>query len=196
MENLTSSPGWYCQPSMLTSATCQQLRLQQRSSVGKSPLSWLKQNNVTRLGELIGGDKEKLLTLSTPQLNDICVTLSVEVNESERDLPRKLRRLILQCLEGKDVTSLEDGGMSLILELNGKIDEIEDKNAENNGPQAKQTALQHRLLGEDGTTPNNPDEESEYTRAPNSTEPAHVPVRNSDAQVGVFPTRGSRIEII
>lgn len=112
--------------------------------------------------------EEKLLTLLAPQLNDVC---AVKVNESERDLPRKLRRLILQCLEGNDVTSMEDRGMS---ELNG----IKEKNAENNEPQAKQTALQHRLLGEYGTTPNNPDEESEYIPAPNNTEPASVPVRN------------------
>lgn len=47
--------------------------------------------------------EEKSLTLSGPDLNDICRALSLAVETNEKDLAHKLRRRIV--LEGEDVTS-------------------------------------------------------------------------------------------
>lgn len=69
-----------------------------------------------------GAEIEKLLTLKAPDLNDVCAALGLTVEERDKDLPRKLRRLILQYIEGEDIISLEDEGMSVLLELNDKID--------------------------------------------------------------------------
>lgn len=44
------------------------------------------------------------------------------MDESNRASPRKLRSLLIQHLEGEDVTSLEDAGMSLLLGISDKID--------------------------------------------------------------------------
>ncbi len=71
--------------------------------------------------------EEKLLTLKTPELNTVCSALSLEVDKRDRDLPRKLRRLILQHVEGKDLTSQEDEGMSVLLGLNDLINELKVK---------------------------------------------------------------------
>ena len=70
--------------------------------------------------------EEKLLTLKAPDLNDVCAALSITVQERDKDLPRKLRRLILQYIEGEDIISLEDGGMFVLLELNDKIDALRE----------------------------------------------------------------------
>lgn len=69
--------------------------------------------------------EEKLITLPVLRLVELCTeTLRIAINDKDKDSPRKLRRLILQHLEGDDVTSLEDEGMSLLLEINDKIDEL------------------------------------------------------------------------
>lgn len=81
--------------------------------------------------------EEKLLTLSASELNDICAALSLTVDMSERDLPRKLRKRILQCVEGEEVTSQEDVGLSVLLQLNDKIDELKEKNDDGEAPLQK-----------------------------------------------------------
>lgn len=117
---------------------------------------------------LLAEIEETLLTLSAPELTDICETLSINVNESDKDLPRKLRRLILQHLEGDDVTKLEDEGMSLLLKVNDQLGEIKDKRAGKDDLQPTQPAHPRPLVGEYGTAPNNPD----------TTVPVPVPARN------------------
>ena len=128
---------------------------------------------------LVAEIEEKLLTLSAPELTDVCSTLNVTVDESDRDLPRKLRRLILQHVESKDVTGLEDGGMSLLLKLNDKLDELKEENDGcDEAPQGK-AALSHRPVAGDGTAPDKSDEESECISAPNLKEPVTIPIRNA-----------------
>ncbi len=68
--------------------------------------------------------EEKLLTLKAPDLNDVCEALSLTVDERDQDVPRKLRRLIIQYIEGEEIISREDEGISVLLELNDKIDEL------------------------------------------------------------------------
>lgn len=71
--------------------------------------------------------EEKLLTLKASDLNELCATLSLTIHKDDTDIPRKLRRQILQFIEGEDVISREDEGMSLLLELNDRIDELTGK---------------------------------------------------------------------
>lgn len=47
--------------------------------------------------------EEKLVTLKAPDLNDVCTGLSLTVDRRDKDVPRKLRRQILQYIEGGDV---------------------------------------------------------------------------------------------
>ena len=61
--------------------------------------------------------EEKLLTLSAVELYDVCIALSLTIDERDKDSPRKLRRLIIQYLESDDVNKLEDEGLSLLLQL-------------------------------------------------------------------------------
>lgn len=65
--------------------------------------------------------EEKLLALKEPDLNNVCAALDLRVEEHNKNLPRKLRRLILQFLKGGDIISKEDEGMSVLLELNDKL---------------------------------------------------------------------------
>ena len=115
--------------------------------------------------------EEKLLTLSAPRLNDVCEALSVIVKESDKDLPRKLRRLILEYLESEDVTSQEDEGMTILLTINDTIDEIKGKRDGCDEPQAKQIEQRRDI---DGTAPNSPDDGRECNPAPNVTKSATV----------------------
>lgn len=89
--------------------------------------------------------QEKLLTLLAQELNDIWKTLRVTVDESNRDLPRELRRCILQYLEEEDVTSREDKGMSLLLQLNDQIGKLKEKNDGRYVFQPQQMVTRHHL---------------------------------------------------
>lgn len=122
--------------------------------------------------------EEKLHTLSAPELNEVCAALDLVVDESDRDLPRKLRRLILQCLEGKDVTSLEDEGMSLLLSLSDQIDELKKKNEGKTDTQPKQAASEHHPVDESGIAPSNPNEDRDSIPAQNHTETTTAPYTN------------------
>ena len=66
----------------------------------------------------------KLLELSASQLRDLCEMLMLNVREDETHTPRALRRRILQYLEGDDVVSLEDEGLSMLLDKKEKIDSL------------------------------------------------------------------------
>lgn len=61
--------------------------------------------------------EEKLLTLKAPDLNDVCAALSLTVDERDKDSSRKLRRLVLQYIEGEGIISREDEGMTVLLKL-------------------------------------------------------------------------------
>lgn len=100
------------------------------------------------------------------------------MDEGDRDLPRKLRRLILQYLEGEEVTSQEDGGMSLLLELNDTIDELKKKDDGSDKSQPKQIAPPHHPVGGNGTAPNNPDQQRESISASNVKETVTAPGQN------------------
>lgn len=86
--------------------------------------------------------EEKLLTLSASDLNDICTALGLTVDENDKELPRKLRRFILQYLEGDDVVSREDEGMSVLLDLNDKIGDLTGINSHANEQVAVQRETQ------------------------------------------------------
>lgn len=95
--------------------------------------------------EVVGEIEGKLLTLLASDLNDICAALNVDVEESEKDSARVLRRRILQYLEGDDVTSLEDAGMSVLLDLNDKIDDVKRQITKHNEPVPQVTATAVRV---------------------------------------------------
>lgn len=68
------------------------------------------------------------------------------VDENEKDSARILRRRILQHLEGEDVTSLEDEGMSVLLDLNDKIDAAKKENGKSNESVPQQVVQEpHRV---------------------------------------------------
>lgn len=92
------------------------------------------------------------------------------MDESNRASPRKLRSLLIQHLEGEDVTSLEDAGMSLLLGISDKIDKLKEKNKSNDETQSKQMTPQGRLLRKGDTVSNNVDEVRESSSAPNFQE--------------------------
>lgn len=95
--------------------------------------------------EVVGEIEGKLLTLLASDLNDICAALNVDVEESEKDSARVLRRRILQYLEGDDVTSLEDAGMSVLLDLNDKIDDVKRQITKHSEPVPQVTATAVRV---------------------------------------------------
>jgi len=68
--------------------------------------------------------ESKLLELSASQLRSLCEMLMLNVGEDETHTPRALRRRILQHLEGDDVVSLEDEGLSMLLETKEKIESL------------------------------------------------------------------------
>lgn len=119
--------------------------------------------------QLLEEIEEKLLTLLAPDLNEICAALSLAVDESEKDLPRKLRRRILQYLEGEDVTAREDEGMSLLLELDDKINEVKQKRCESNAPLSQQVVQEHHPVAENVIAPSNSDEQRESVSHLNAT---------------------------
>lgn len=94
------------------------------SSQGKLSIMSKTQQMSSDWEEVVGEIEGKLLTLLASELNDICAALDLDVEEREKDSARVLRRRILQYLEGDDVTSLEDGGMSVSLDLRDKIDDV------------------------------------------------------------------------
>lgn len=118
---------------------------------------------------LVAEIEEKLLTLTASNLNDICWALSLTVETSEKDLPRKLRRNILQYLEGEDVISQEDEGMSLLLQVNDKIEEIKGKSDANTVFQPQQIAEERRPVVENVIAPDSPNEQGENVSGPNAT---------------------------
>lgn len=115
--------------------------------------------------------EEKLLTLSASELNDICAALSLTVDMSERDLPRKLRRRILQYVEGEEVTSREDEGLSVLLQLNDKIDELKEKNDDGEAPLQKMGQQCH-IVDDVGMTSSHLNEQRENVSAANAIEAA------------------------
>ncbi len=66
--------------------------------------------------------ESKLLELSISQLTRLCEMLKLNVGEGETHPPCALRRRILQYLEGDEIVSLEDEGLSLLLDIKEKID--------------------------------------------------------------------------
>lgn len=121
--------------------------------------------------------EEKLLTLSAPELSDICTVLGLAVDESYRDLPRRLRRIILQYLEGDEVTSLEDEGISVLLKLNNNIDELKHKNGDD-ASESGEMFLQHHPVGKGGTASSKIDNAEEKKSASSVTETAPAPKEN------------------
>ncbi len=117
--------------------------------------------------------EEKLLTLSASELNEICEALNLIVDKSERDLPRKLRRRILQFLEGEDVTSQEDEGMSVLLQLKDNIDELKKKNDDDELP-LQQIGQERHPVDEIGMTHSNLNERRENVSAANTMGAASV----------------------
>ncbi len=117
--------------------------------------------------------EEKLLTLSASELNDICAALNLIVDKSERDLPCKLRRRILQFLEGEDVTSQEDEGLSVLLQLNDNIDELKKKNDDDELP-LQQIGQERHPVDEIGMTHSNLNEQRENVSATNAMGAASV----------------------
>jgi len=113
--------------------------------------------------------EEKLLTLKAPELNDVCSELSLTVDGCDKDVPRKLRRQILQYVEGKDVISREDEGMSLLLQLNDRIDELKDKSKDIDDEFSLQVAEGRHLVDDNETTPSNPEEQRESVSTLNPT---------------------------
>lgn len=113
--------------------------------------------------------EEKLLTLTAPELNHICRALSLTVEKNDKDLPRKLRRHILQYLEGEDVISQEDEGMSLLLRVNDKIEEIKGKIDDDGVAQLQQIAQVRHPVVENDIAPSNPNEQGENVSVPNAT---------------------------
>lgn len=109
----------------------------------------------------------KLLELSASQLRDLCEMLMLNVREDETHTPRALRRRILQYLEGDDVVSLEDEGLSMLLDTKEKIDSLinvdEEKtersssaeNEETNEGQRK-VDLEHHSVGVSGIASEKP----------------------------------------
>lgn len=73
--------------------------------------------------------------------------------ESERDLPRKLRRRILQYVEGEEVTSQEDEGLSVLLQLNDKIDELKENNYDDDEAPLQQIEQQRHPVDAISMTP-------------------------------------------
>ena len=120
--------------------------------------------------------EEKLVTLKAPDLNDVCTGLSLTVDRRDKDVPRKLRRHILQYIEGDDVISREDKGLSLLLELNDKIDELIEKSEEIDEFSPKKVVEDHHPVDENETAPSNPEEQRESVSTPNAT--ASVPSQN------------------
>lgn len=55
-------------------------------------------------------------------LNDTCAPLGFILEDNDKSRPCRLRRQILQYLKGEDETLLEDGGISVLLNVNDIID--------------------------------------------------------------------------
>jgi len=91
------------------------------------------------------------------------------VEKSDKDLPRKLRRQILQYLEGEDVISQENEGMSILLQGNGKIDEIKGKVDNNGVAQLQQTARECHPVVENDIAQSNTNEQEKNLSVPNAT---------------------------
>lgn len=133
--------------------------------------------------------EEKLLTLSAPDLNDICAALSLAEDKNEKDSPRMLRRCILQYLEGEDITSREDEGMSVLLELNDKIDEVKQKNIESNESFPQQVVQERHLVDENVIDGSNLDEQRESVPVLNATKASPVATHSASLVPPAVPKR-------
>lgn len=85
-------------------------------------------------------------------MNDICAALGLAVDTNDNNSPCKLRKHILYYLEEEDVTSQEDEGMVLFLELNYKIDKVKLKNKESNESLLQQVMQDHQPVDENTIT--------------------------------------------
>lgn len=106
--------------------------------------------------------------LSALDLN-ICTAFSPTV---------ELRRHLLQCLVRENVTSREDQGMSLLLELNDKIDEVKWKNTNSNQSIPQQMAQEHHHMDENVITSSNPGWQNENASVLNGTETSSNATQN------------------
>lgn len=113
--------------------------------------------------------KEKLLTLKASELINVCATLSLTVDEHDKDLPRKLRRFILQYIEGEGIISREDEGMSVLLELNDKIDELKEKFEDSDELLPQNAVQEHHPVDKNGTASNDTEGQRESGSILNAT---------------------------
>ncbi|KAL7842136.1 hypothetical protein SRHO_G00238250 [Serrasalmus rhombeus] len=111
--------------------------------------------------------EEKLLTLTVSELNGICTALDLTVEKNDQDSPRKLRRHILHYLEGEDVISREDGGMTMLLQLNDQLDEIKEKSGTSVESQSVQLAQEH-LVDENESAPSECNERQKHSSTVNA----------------------------
>lgn len=106
-------------------STHQTLRFNQtRAKVNAFTMSMASRKMSVTWESTLGQIEEKLLTLPAVELCDLCTMLELPISEEDKHLPRKMRRIILQYLEGEDVISLEDEGMSLLLKVGDRIEEL------------------------------------------------------------------------
>lgn len=172
---------------MLKAATSRKTTSSHNQSQGKdsSIMSNAPQQMSPEWEKLLEEIEEKLITLPCLELVDLCTSLEISVNE-DKDSPRKLRRLILQHLEGEDVTALEDEGISLLLKVNDRIDEL--KTLSKSCP----TSPPRPLAATDGTTPNTEAVARTRTSATMSTREINVSEKN---QTVVHPMYRKELKI-
>lgn len=96
-----------------------------------------------------------IILVFPPGLNHICAALDLDVDKN--DSPRMLRRHILQYVEGEGVTSREDEGMSLLLDLNDKIDEVKKRNGESKESLPQQVVQESHSVEEKDIAASNSD---------------------------------------
>lgn len=113
--------------------------------------------------------EEKLLTLKAPDLNDVCAALSLTVDERDKDSSRKLRRLVLQYIEGEGIISREDEGMTVLLKLNDKIDELKKKFEDSDELLPQNAVQEHHPVDKNETASSNTEGQREGGSTLNAT---------------------------
>lgn len=130
--------------------------------------------------------EKKLVTLSLDELKKLSDTLQQQLSEEVQSSCRLIRRQMLSYLESQDVTSLEDGGMSVLLTTNDFIESLQNKQTtvgDDVGAAPEQDdAVQQQQVAQSGTTPlsphspnsiANPDRETSQTRDQPSVQPIY-----------------------
>lgn len=130
--------------------------------------------------------EKKLVTLSLDELKKLSDSLQQQLSEEVQSSCRLIRRQMLSYLESQDVTSLEDGGMSVLLTTNDFIESLQNKQTtvgDDVGAAPEQDdAVQQQQVAQSGTTPlsphspnsiANPDRETSQTRDQPSVQPIY-----------------------